>query len=316
LPVLSIEALDFTDELDLPTPEALAPWQVNPSRLTSWYEMVNFSARAFFFCGRALRQLKMECLLGSVPKELEEATIFHVTEELDERTKVKAIESLTFVEREFRAIGLGITADTVKDIINALQAANAILRNFQWLNDQVTTIEKLVERELTHKVFLYITPEKSRFFPVGNNPYPLTEAVFKAFPSATYDTNEAAWSLALDRSTAAVFHLMRILEIALSELGKVFGVSLAHTNWGNALDQIEAKIRIMHTDPVWKAKPDCKEQQEFYAQAASHFGILKDAWRNYTMHIRAKYTEDEAEQIFATVKAFMVKLSERISETP
>jgi hypothetical protein len=32
------------------------------------------------------------------------------------------------------------------------------------------------------------------------------------------------------------------------------------------------------------------------------------------MHARGKYTEEEAERIFETVKAFMQKLAERLSE--
>lgn len=72
----------------------------------------------------------------------------------------------------------------------------------------------------------------------------------------------------------------------------------------------------MNKDPVWKALPDCKEQQEFYAQAASHLGILKDAWRNYTMHLRGKFTQEEAEQVFNNVRGFMQKISGRISEVP
>jgi uncharacterized protein YpbB len=89
---------------------------------------------------------------------------------------------------------------------------------------------------------------------------------------------------------------------------------LAHTNWAPAIEQIESRIRDMHKDPVWKALPDCKEQQEFYAQAASHFGILKDAWRNYTMHARGFYTEEQAEQIFENIKVFVQKLSLKLNE--
>jgi hypothetical protein len=68
----------------------------------------------------------------------------------------------------------------------------------------------------------------------------------------------------------------------------------------------------MHKDPLWKVLGDCKEQQEFYSQAISHFGILKDAWRNYTMHTRGFYTEEQAELIFENVKAFMQKLAPRM----
>jgi ABC-type Fe3+-hydroxamate transport system substrate-binding protein len=70
----------------------------------------------------------------------------------------------------------------------------------------------------------------------------------------------------------------------------------------------------MRSDPVWKSLPDCKEQQEYYSQAASYFRTVKDAWRNHTMHARAKYTEEEAEQIFNAIKGFMQKLAERLAE--
>jgi hypothetical protein len=115
-------------------------------------------------------------------------------------------------------------------------------------------------------------------------------------------------------STASVFHLMRVLEIGLTILGKQFGVSLAHTNWAPAIEQIESKIRDMHKDPVWRALPDCKEQQTFYAQAATQLAIFKDAWRNHTMHAGGKYAEEEAERIFESVKGFMQKLAERLHE--
>ena len=65
----------------------------------------------------------------------------------------------------------------------------------------------------------------------------------------------------------------------------------------------------MHKDPVWKTRPDFKDQQEFYAQAASGFGIIKDAWRNYTMHTRGKYDEQEAIDILVCVRAFRQKLT-------
>jgi hypothetical protein len=91
-------------------------------------------------------------------------------------------------------------------------------------------------------------------------------------------------------------------------------VSLEHTNWAPAIEQIESKIRNMHKDPAWKSLPDCKEQQEFYAQVASHFGILKDAWRNYTMHSRGVYTEEQAERIFDNIESFMQQLATKLHE--
>jgi len=72
----------------------------------------------------------------------------------------------------------------------------------------------------------------------------------------------------------------------------------------------------MHKDPVWKSIPDCKDRQERYAQAASHFDTLRLAWRNYTAHVRGKYTDTEAQDIFRNVKGFLQKVADLIERYP
>jgi hypothetical protein len=186
---------------------------------------------------------------------------------------------------EFSAIGLRITAETTVELAAKIEAEKP-RRNFQWLMDQIENIQDLSKKEIDGKAFFYVPPERIKFFPKMKDPHIFGSAVGNAFPSAMYDIAEAGACLALDRASACVFHLMRALEVGLTVLGAKFGVSLAHTNWGPAIEQIERKISDLHTDASWKALPDYKEQQEFYAQAASHFRILKIAWRNYTMHNR------------------------------
>lgn len=274
--------------------------------------MLQFSASRFVWCGRALRVIRTDCVVGAVTC-LNDEPIFAMTRDLDERAIQKAISSLSPAEEEFRAIGMEITAETVKELVEELKAPKS-QHNFQWLYQQSEAIERLADKELKGKFFLYIPPERAKFWPKMKQPNVFGGKVATSFPSATFDIANAGVCLATMMSTASVFHLMRVLEIGLASLGRIFGVSLAHTNWAPAIDQIESKIRNMQKDPVWKELPDCKEQQEFYAQAASHFAILKDAWRNHTMHIRGKYTEDEAERIFENVKGFMQKLSERLAE--
>ena len=132
------------------------------------------------------------------------------------------------------------------------------------------------------------------------------------FPSAAFDISEAGKCFALNRPTACVFHLMRVLEIGLGVFAKHFAVPSDHTNWHNIIEGIEKAVRNMSSDP---AKPaDWKEQQEFYSQAAHGFMFIKDAWRNYTAHARGKYTEDETETIFINVRAFMQRLATRLHE--
>jgi hypothetical protein len=278
----------------------LQPWEDHPHQLISWLEMLEFSAQMFFFCGRALRNIMTDCLIGSIPGTGEEPT-FYMFRLLDDKAKDRALPLLEYVEAQFRKVGLQITADTVNELANAIrEPPQAKTHNFQWLMDQILAVEKLAAKELKGKAFFYIPAERLKFYPKVNDPHIFGDAVATAFPSASYDIAESGVCLSLDRGTASVFHLMRVLEIGLTVLGATFGLSLAHTNWAPAIEQIEKQIRDMYKDPAWKALPDCKERQEFYAQAATHFGVLKDAWRNYTMHARGFYTEEQAEQIFRT----------------
>jgi hypothetical protein len=290
----------------------LQPWEINPRQLVTWWEMLSFAAWNFFWCGYTLQRIEQDCLIGSmvVPGD---APMFALPRDLDGAARNKALPALKRVAAEFDAIGLRITAETTLEIVAELE--NTFRRhNFQWLIDQINIIEGLSKKEIEGKAFFYVPAERAKFWPKMSDPHIFGKAVGDAFPSAMQDIAESGVCLALDRGSACVFHLMRVLEIGLTVLGAKFGVSLAHTNWAPAIEEIESKIREMHKDSRWKALPDCKQQQEFYAQAASHFGILKDAWRNYTMHVRGFYTEEQAERIFENVKGFMQKLAERLSE--
>jgi len=297
--------------LDEELERALQPWDQVPRQLVSWFEMLQFSASMFFWCGRSLRTIRADCIAGSAIC-VEGEPAFAMTKDLDGIALERAIGGLAPLEEEFTRIGLRISAETVKELHKELQRQSR--HNFQWLHDQIEAIEKLVEKELKGKAFFYVPPERIRFWPSQKEPFAFGRAVATSFPSSTWDANNAGLCLATAMGTAAVFHLMRVLEIGLTVMGSKFGVSLAHTNWGPAIEEIELKVRNIPKDGAWRSLPDYKEQQEFYAQAASHFAILKDAWRNHTMHIRGKYTEDEAERIFENVKAFMQKLAERLKE--
>ncbi len=290
----------------------LQPWEEYPVRLVSWFDMLHFSARAFFYCGSALRDIRQDTVMSVASCMDGSDALFALPKDIDERGRQKAIAHLEGIEPQFRTVGLAIAAETVSELIADLKTD--IRRSAQWLIDRVDGIEKIAEKELKEKAFFYIPPERMKYWPKQKEPFAFGREVAISFPSSTFDANNAATCLATSHSTAAVFHLMRVLEIGLAALGKEFGVSLEHTNWQPALDQIEKKIRQMPQDGAWRSKADYKEQQEFFSQAASHFAILKDAWRNHAMHVRGKYTEEEAAQILSNVKAFMRKLAERLDE--
>jgi len=140
--------------------------------------------------------------------------------------------------------------------------------------------------------------------------HPLFGDEFKnAFPRANYDLDEASKCLALGRGTAAVFHLMRIMEAGLHAVHACLGipVSLVGTdrNWGNILKRVREAIAARGNR--WEEK---EQFQELYAL----LDAVKDAWRNATMHIESKYTPDESDHVFRMVRGFMKKLSSRMDE--
>lgn len=135
--------------------------------------------------------------------------------------------------------------------------------------------------------------------------------VADSFPSANYEIEEAGKCLALRCSTACVAHLMRALEPPLACLARELGFTLGHQNWHNVLDQVEKEIKARGCAP---RNENWKMDEQFFSEAAAHFRLLKDAWRNHTMHLRDRYDEDRAETIFLHVKVFMRHLAKRLSE--
>jgi HEPN domain-containing protein len=127
------------------------------------------------------------------------------------------------------------------------------------------------------------------------------DEVEKKFSQMSEDIAEAGKCLALTRSTAAVFHLMRIMELAVQRFGDKLGVSLAsEKNWQNILDEINKAIKTLDQKAT---------QTKAYAEASAHLYNVKLCWRNEVMHPKQTYTQDEAKDAFNAVRAFIRDLA-------
>ncbi|HXQ10115.1 MAG TPA: hypothetical protein VN805_03855 [Caulobacteraceae bacterium] len=169
-------------------------------------------------------------------------------------------------------------------------------------NELRQLLVELVSRvmdDLSDQVFLSIPPENLRYF---TPPAPLFGAAVEGrFAQMSEDIAEAGKCLALDRPTAAVFHLMRVMELANRALGSELGVQLAEEkNWQCILDEANKAIRALD-------QKDPKTKQ--FAEAAAHLYNVKLAWRNETMHPKQTYTPEEAEAIFNATKIFVSDLA-------
>jgi hypothetical protein len=131
------------------------------------------------------------------------------------------------------------------------------------------------------------------------------------YPQLSYDIVEAGNCLALDRTTACVFHLMRVMEFGVQRFGDKIGIRFVNeTNWQGILNQVNGRIRDLPEKPAVK-----KRRKEQYADVAGHLYNVKVAWRNPVMHPKRTYTPEEAEHLFATVKMFTTNLVKLLKPT-
>ncbi len=166
-----------------------------------------------------------------------------------------------------------------------------------------------IPNELASKKILMLPPVKAGYLDGSIDLF--SSRVRESFPSADLDMTEAQKCFAFDRNTACVIHAMRALEPALNSLACSLGVP-AKENWNVLLDQIEKEIRSRSAKThgeSWKIK-----DESFYAGAAAHFRMVKNAWRNHAMHGKEHYDEERARDIMNSVSALMRHLATRLSE--
>lgn len=269
----------------------LAPWERNPYRLVSWWDMNQFSAHRAFITGMLLERL------------------ISIATQYKDVNPEGAKKILSGIDEEISKIGLKISLKASEHVISRLNSNDPERVEFR---SSVTQLSNVIRWEMEQHLFLWVPSSRAERY---DKEEPFGKSVFECYPSARFDIKEAGSSFAAGRFTACVFHLMRALEIALSAFADIFHVPADHTNWNTIIEGIESRIRDMGKDPAKKS--DWKSKQEFYSQAASSFMFIKEAWRNYTAHARGKYLEHEADTIFRNTCAFMQKLTEgEICEKP
>lgn len=132
------------------------------------------------------------------------------------------------------------------------------------------------------------------------------------FQASQYDLDEAGKSLALGRGTAAVFHVMRIMETGLRAVHNCLGLTAPFANNDRSWGAILKRIRDDGITP--RGGPKKWAEHDLFQEMYARLDAVKDAWRNPTMHVEIKYTPDEATYVFSTARGFMSKLASRMDE--
>jgi hypothetical protein len=275
---------------------------LRPHTLISLWDMTHFFISSFaesymFFCDQIdqiEKRIEKEGEFYELKKdELQKISesLENLLDSLDVLNAKRAIESLELIYYKHDDIKY------LRDLKKALISANLAILT-----------------DLDNVKMAYIPANRVEFFEqkklFGNT-------VFRAFPEAREEIKDAGNCLAADLNTAAVFHLMRVVELGLRELAarlkaKALIKKLKQTKipidlgtWEEIITTLEKKL----DDLRLLTRSHKREQKiEICLELLKEFRSIKDLWRNKVMHTRAIYDAKQAESAFEHVRNFMQKL--------
>ncbi|MEA2978089.1 MAG: hypothetical protein QOF19_3609 [Alphaproteobacteria bacterium] len=227
----------------------------------------------------------------------------------NKETRKRTIATLQEVAPLVVAAGARVTAFGIAEVIEDIKKnKNYTPGN---ISNRLVQLNVTLRRELSLMKSFCVEPAKESFFATAGSSF--GDDFEKKFPSAIYELDEAGKCLALSRGTACVFHMMRMMEIGIRAVARCLSIpdplKPAERNWGAILRTIKDARDGKSTAKNWKGK-DKEDFEDFYAS----LDAVRVAWRNPTMHVENKYTDDEAEHVFVAVRGFMKKLSSRADE--
>ncbi len=183
------------------------------------------------------------------------------------------------------------------------------------LHPHLIDLEGRIYDELKTRFFLTISSEKAKFYETTNL---FGNDVLNNFASAGFDIEEAGKCFATSRFTACVMHLQRVLEVSLKAYGLYLGIAAlvpgTQPSWNKILDQTRNEIKERNDKKIPTKTWHSTKEKDFCEGLQPFLEAVKIAWRNPSMHADAKYTEDEADDIFSVVKRFMKHLAKHLDE--
>lgn len=196
-------------------------------------------------------------------------------------------------------LGLTASAASCRKLLLAEQSGAVSLDQ---LRDLGLELYGRMRDELDASSVFYLDAEQARLY---TQPHPFGNEVADKFPQAIVDVEEAAKCLALDRGTACVFHLMRVLEVGLQSYGTKLGLGFADMkNWQKILNDVGGKMKSL--------PQSTRAEKEYLGRCQAihaHLQAVKDAWRNDVMHPLASHTPEQARDVWTHTGSFMRSLA-------
>lgn len=198
-------------------------------------------------------------------------------------------------------IGLTSTVDQINRILLKSDSALTYLE-LETLHGE---LHNRLEDELGHELLLHVDRKRAKYYDVHG----FDSSVLVSFPAASLDIEEAGKCFALDRWTACVFHLMRVMEHGLRALADYLSVPCDFKTW-------DAIIKKMRSEVEDYKKSSFKGNLDFIRQSLDRLTAVQTALRNEVMHARSFYDEERVSDVYTAVKGFMQQLGTELKAAP
>lgn len=233
----------------------------------------------------------------------------HVSERMEEfRRYWRDLENLTLPPAtEAERASLTRLIEKLQDLAERLELDYAVCVAFDKArmslpktHDELHNLFCLFKDSTKARTSLVLSPKASKLYTARE---PFGPEVFSKFNEAARDIEEASKCLALERNTAAVFHLMlgmeRVLRLMAVRMGaEPFNKKGAWEKWSVIVGRMKEAIP---KQPL--------AEQEAWTDAHNFLWSVGHAWRNDTMHPADAYTDAEADELYGTVRILMQRLT-------
>lgn len=289
-----------------PANRKLAFGRLYPGELGSLWEVITFNAPRFHF-------LMSWLTMTETTLSVERWRASNASMQIDMHGAIHADNGLEFDDhiKNLTELGLDDCATVLGRIKVCYVSQGQPGQNHERLEGLLRDFRQRLYDALKRPKFLVLNAREQEFYEPAQSHY--GTQVNTSFPSITYEIDEAAKCLALGRSTASAFHSIRCLEAAIRAMSRCLGIpdptKGADRSWHNALRAFKTEMD-RRWPPSGRLSGDGRRFEELHAILSS----LQSPYRNATMHLDQKYTDEEARYIFDAVGVLMKKLTSRCDE--
>jgi hypothetical protein len=289
-----------------------APDPFQPYRLWSLWEMLELKAASFYGVTSGLLTLRarMGELIRSEVRDEKDGGITFILENDPVAINFMRQQASELIDN-LRTLGVSVSLMSATKLWEVVSNSNGFLwSEASRFSEEIHS--RLVDELSLTKVFVLERGKVGLYDPV--QPLFGAEVASKYPTDGAFEIDEAAKCLAFGRPTAAVFHLMRTMEIAIRAVARCLQipdpVRPSERNWGFILSEVKKGIDAKWPTGAGRMSGDGALFESLYASLEA----VRNPWRNATMHVENKYTDDEAEHIFVAVRGFMKNLASRCDE--